>query len=249
VNNVKYPLSLIVLLLFLFSAAPGVIGGNLSLIEKRLVELDKLNKQAVQQVGELPANGSVEIEAKVGPGATETQEGSAISEKRIDFTKKTVLAVDEKVPFTVQISASRSQKQCYRVATMLRRAGYPAFTAALKLKDQEVWYRIFVGSFATQKEAEQVRQSLERDEITDCLIRNMPYAIQIGRAGNMESLDTLREKLRELQYMPYTSYVRDTNTNATQIRLLVGAFEGKEDTATLLTALRAEGLEVRVVNR
>lgn len=223
--------------------------GNLSLIEKRLIELDKLNKQAVGKVGELPRNGSVEIEAKVRLGPETAGVSSDSQEKQIEITKKTVLAIDTKVPFTVQISASRSQQQCYRVAAMLRRTGYPAFTGSLKLKDQGIWHRIFVGSYATQEEAEKTRQSLEKDEITDGLVRNMPYAIQVGGDGTLESFKELREKLSAMQYLPYTSYVRNMSTDAIHTRLLVGAFETKEDTAPLLSSLRTAGLDVRVVNR
>ncbi len=244
----KHLVSLIILTSLLCGAVLAS-AGNLSLIEKRLIELDKLNKQAVEQVGELPQNGSVALEAKVSPGVTNSHSTPSAPSKRFDFTQKTVLALDEKVPFTVQISASRSQQQCYRVASMLRRAGYSAFTSSLRIKDQGLWYRIFVGSFATMEEAEQTRQSLEKDEIADSLIRNMPYAIQVGKDGSLESFKELREKLIVMQHMPYTSYVRDTATNATHIRLLLGAFETKEDTTTLLNALRTEGLEARVVSR
>ena len=245
----KVLLALFIILTGVSCETTGASAGNLSLIEKRLIELDKLNKQAVEQVGELPQNGSIEIEAKVLPGDADSQKAPGVPQKRFDFTKKTVVALEEKVPFTVQISASRSQQQCYRVAAMLRRTGYPAFTGSLKLKDQGVWHRIFVGSFATMQEAEKTRQSLEKDEITDSLIRNMPYAIQVGRDGTLESFKDLREKLLVLLYMPYTSYVRDVATNATQTRLLLGAFENKEDTANLINTLRSEGLEARVVNR
>lgn len=246
---VKHHLLFLLVLISLFFGAVGASAGNLSLIEKRLIEIDKLNKQAIEQVGELPKDGSVEIEAKVTPGEASSRTAPEDPSKQFDFTKKTVLSLDEKIPFTVQISSSRSQQQCYRVAAMLRRAGYPAFTSSLKLKDQGLWHRIFVGSFSTMEEAEKTRQSLEKDEIADSLIRNMPYSIQIGRDGSLESFKELREKLLVMQHMPYTSYVRDMATNATKIRLLLGAFETKEDTTTLLNTLRTEGLEARVVNR
>jgi hypothetical protein len=251
VTIVKQPLIFLIFLSTMFCGVPDLTAGNLSLIEKRLIELDKLNKQAVEQIGELPQNGSVEIEAKITPREGAPGEPSLSSDipERIDYTKKTILSLDEKVPYTVQISASQSKQQCYRVAAMLRRTGYPAFTASLRLKDQQIWYRIFVGSYATEQEAEKTRQSLESDEITDSFIRNMPYAIQVGKEGTLESFKELREKLSSMQYMPYTGYVRDTQSDATQIRLLLGAFETKEDTTSLIDTLRSEKLEVKVVNR
>lgn len=249
VTIVKTPLLYLACLASLFLGAQAALGGNLALIEKRLIELDKINKQAVQQAGQLPQNGSVEIEARVKPGVTDADTFSGIGENRFEFSKKAILAIDEKLPFTVQISSSRSQQQSYRVAAMLRRTGYPSFTASVILKDQGVWYRIFIGSYATREEAEITRQNLEKDEITDSIIRNMPYAIQIGSSGTLESFKSLREKLSELRHMPYTSYVRDTTSDKPQTRLLVGAFESKEDAASLLATLRTEGLTAMIVVR
>lgn len=246
---VKTPLYLVYLVSFFFLGAQTAFGGNLSLIEKRLIEIDKLNKEAVQQAGQVPQNGSIEIEAKIKPGVTDGDTLAGTGEKRFEYSKKAILAIDEKLPFTVQISSSRSQQQSYRVAAMLRRTGYPAFTASVVLKDQGVWYRIFIGSYATRDQAEITRQNLEKDEIPDSIIRNMPYAIQIGSSGPLESFKDLREKLSELQHMPYTSYVRETTSNQPQTRLLIGAFETKEDAASLLTALRTEGLTAMVVVR
>ena len=241
-------ISLFFFTLFPLLASSPLLAGNLSLIEKRLLELDRLNKQVVEKSGKIPENGSVAIEAKVGPGGAD-QNGDGINGRKIEFGKKAVVSIDEKLPYTVQISASRSQQQCFRVANMLRRAGYPAFTGALTLKDQGLWHRIFVGAYTTAEEAEKTRLSLIKDEIEDTLIRDMPYAIQVGKIGSLESHKQVREQLLNLQYLPYTSYVRDTETNATKVRLLLGAFETKEDSSTLLNALRQKGIEARAVVR
>lgn len=223
--------------------------GNLSLIEKRLEELNRLNKQAVQEAGPLPQYGSVDIKAKIPPGATIVKDMPGVKEKRFEFGQKTILALEQTMPFTVQISSSQSKAQCYRVANMLRRAGYPAFTASLKLKDKGIWHRIFVGSFPTREEAEKIKAALEEDEIKDGFIRSMPYAVQVGKTGTNDTLKELKEKVFSIQYLPYTGYIVDTDSKETMTRLLVGAFETRADTANLVNELRKNGIEARVVNR
>lgn len=223
--------------------------GNLSLIEKRLQELDRLNKKAIQQVGVIPKDGSISIEATVPPGATLARKTPGIKNQKFNFGKKEVLAVDQKRQYSVQISSSRSKKQCFRVAELMRKAGYPAFTASIKLKESGLWYRIFVGSYETKDKADAMRQELEKEEISDGFIRSMAYAIQVGNAGKTEELQPLRKTVYDLQYMPYTSYVRDTATSKTRTRLLVGAFTKKEHTAYLLQELRQAGLTAKVVIR
>ena len=136
-----------VVLLSIFLGALETTAGNLSLIEKRLIELDQLNKQAIQKAGEIPQNGSIEIKATVEPSKPMGKDAQWLQEKSFTFGQKTIMSIDQKFPYTVQISSSRSQDQCYRVANMLRRAGFPAFTASLQFKDQTTWHRIFIGPY------------------------------------------------------------------------------------------------------
>lgn len=236
--------------LLLFAVSTNVCAGNLSLIEKRLIELDKLNKQAVEQVGIIPKNGSVEIMANVTPGNKPLSKNlPGVQERSFQFGKKKIHAMDNPRPFTVQISSSSSQQQCYRVATMLSRAGYPAFTSSLTMDDLKVWHRIFVGSFATREEAEKTKELLTKEEISDGFIIHMPYAIQVGPTGNLASLKALRDKLFSLEYLPYTSHVLNTTTNTTEARLLVGAFKSRGASTELVSFFRHNGLQVRVVPR
>lgn len=241
-------LAAVLLGIVLFLPATGVTG-NLSLIEKRLEELDKLNKEAVKEAGPIPQFGSVDIKAKVMPGGNILKPASESLAGKFVFGKKTILTVDEISPYTVQITASQSKEGCFKVANMLRRAGYPAFTGSLLLKDKGIWYRIYVGSYSQMEDAEGMKNTLAKDQISDGFIRSMPYAIQVGNAGSADSLKPLREKIFDIKYLPYTSNVRNAETQAGYMRLLVGAFENREDAATLLAEIRQAGLEARIVNR
>ncbi len=248
-TTVNYFTTVFLIVVFLLSGVTSAISGNLSLIEQRLQELDQLNKQAVRKAGNIPKNGSIEIEATILPGMAETKSLPGVTEKRFNFGKKTILTLEKKSLFTVQISSSQGKEQCYRVASMLRRAGYPAFTSKVNFNDKGIWHRIFVGSVTTREAAETIKNNLETDEISDGFIRQMPYAIQVGDAApNLAGFKNLKKKLSSLYCLPYTSYVQDQN-NSRQIRLLVGAFKTREDSANLLSGLRQSGLQVRVVNR
>ncbi len=247
----KYFTYFSIIVIFLLSTMTNVWSGNLSLIEKRLLELDQLNKQAVQKSGEIPKDGTIEIHATALPGGTKTDSFPHVIEKSFDFGNKQILTIEEKSPFTVQISSSQVKKQCYRVAAMLRRAGYPAFTSEVDFKEKGVWHRIFVGSYSSRDEADMMRLILENDEISDGFITNLPYAIQIGKATdhNVDNyIKTLRDQVFSLNYMPYTSYmVSEDKTRMT--RLLVGAFKSKEEAHHLVSNLRENGLKVKLTNR
>ena len=131
----------------------------------------------------------------------------------------------------------------------MHKTSYPAFTGSINLPDSGLWYRILVGSYATKEEAEKMKKELEEDKISDGLIRLLPYAVQIGESAPASQLQDLRRKIRSLEYMPYTSYMRDTSSNETKARLLVGAFAKREQTEYLLNELRQAGFQARVVGR
>jgi hypothetical protein len=50
---------------FLFSLFTVSWAGNKAMVEQRTKELDELNKEAVQQIPDLPKDGTVELKAKV----------------------------------------------------------------------------------------------------------------------------------------------------------------------------------------
>lgn len=232
----------------LFSPSVGW-AGNLEMIEKRLLELDKLNKAAVRQSGDLPADGSVSLRAKVTPKKSFVGESATKTPPpQFDFEEITTLSIDRKQPFTVQISASRSQQRSYRVAVLLQKAGYPAFTGTVRLADTGVWHRIFVGAFETRKAAAEILKKLEDKQITDGLVRSMPYAVEVDGNGSMDPKKRI-ERLRQMQFLPYTTKVRDTRTGAALTRVLIGAFDKKEGGADLLARIQKQGLQARMVNR
>jgi hypothetical protein len=60
-------------------AAAPVWGGNREMIEQRVEELDALNRSVVQQIPDLPQNGTVKIKARVAPdGKAEILESEVI---------------------------------------------------------------------------------------------------------------------------------------------------------------------------
>lgn len=95
--------------------------------------------------------------------------GHAPANNPTPVAKKTVTA-EERLPsslpkdvaqysvgkFTVQIAAYASEAEAQKTASDLKNKGYSAFYVPANIKGQ-VWYRVSVGQFATQKEAQSYR--------------------------------------------------------------------------------------------
>ncbi|BHH84117.1 SPOR domain-containing protein [Desulforhopalus sp. 52FAK] len=152
-------------------------------------------------------------------------------------------------PFSVQVGSSRSLKLCYRVASMLRTLGYPAFSSSIKLKNRGIWHRVYIGSFSTRDAAQKVKDQLSAETIGEGFIRHLPYAVQIGTSGTLEQLGPLYKSLLASSHFPYSTSIRNASSGVIEERLLIGACYKEEDCDLLLSNIVAEGFNAVVVER
>ena len=152
-------------------------------------------------------------------------------------------------PFSVQVGSSRSLKLCYRVASMLRTLGYPAFSSSIELKHRGVWHRVYIGSFSTRDAVQKVKEQLFAETIGEGFIRHLPYAVQVGTSGNLEQLGPLHENLLSKSYLPYSTSILNASSGLVEQRLLIGACYRQEDCDFLLANIVAEGFNAVVIER
>lgn len=75
--------------------------------------------------------------------------------------------------FTVQIGAFPDEKEAQTKSAELKDQGFSAFYVSAKVKGQ-TWYRVSVGLFSTQKEAEAYRKDLiDRKKVTQAIIQKI----------------------------------------------------------------------------
>ena len=90
-------LSHIILFIAMLALTTGAWGGNRDMIERRVKELDRLNREVIQQVPDLPRNGQVHIRAKIAPdGRAEVLEAETIRTPRV--ATPAPVTGDESVP-------------------------------------------------------------------------------------------------------------------------------------------------------
>ena len=83
---------LTVLFAVLALALPA-LAGNQRIIERRIQELDQVNRQAVSQLSELPQNGTIQLKARVLPEANGKVRLQIYDRKVLPPTGSTIAAV------------------------------------------------------------------------------------------------------------------------------------------------------------
>ena len=133
-----------------------------------------------------------------------------------------------------------------QVARKLSTRGDPAFTSPVDIAGKGKWYRVYIGNYKTQAEANSAAVDLKRRKFRYVNVTRRPYSVQIGAPIAQSNA---RELQTRLQARGYFSYSLPAKTDPNRIRILVGAFENEQAAASLSKQLKREGFNPRIVLR
>lgn len=125
----------------------------------------------------LPAKKSAPSEVAVRVAAGKTPEPEVVAEtaakSRIPQSLPTELANSAVGKFTVQVASFPTEEEAQKSAGGLKEKGFSAFYVAAKIKEK-TWFRVSVGVFETQKEAESYRTDLlSRSKIASAIVQKI----------------------------------------------------------------------------
>jgi hypothetical protein len=123
----------------------------------------------------------------------------------------------------------------------------PAATASPSIDGGALWYKVFVGAFATREAAEAFRDSLRlvgrADETVERIVP-LPFAFLIADAVAIDSAAAMRDTLLA-KGVPTYALIQATGV----ARIYAGAFATPEEAMHLAPVLRAAGVQPRIVYR
>lgn len=195
-KNKKIEHSLLFLAVFFLCFIGDCFAGNLSIIEKRLKELDALNKQVIRRVTDIPENGNIHAVLDIPLGG--------------DIEKATVqdLSIDIKplrLPFTIQISSSTDRDRTLEVAKKLHKANFSPFVSTPFQHKGNIWWRIYIGSYQSRESAQKAYQDFQDRFVSEGFIVKKPYALQVGEEVDEFEANELDKYLQGRKYFPYVT--------------------------------------------
>jgi len=158
--------------------------------EKHETKVEAKAEHAVEHVVEHVVEHGTEGSAKMKPseaanrvvaGQTPEVESEATAKEktRIPQSLPKELASSAIGKFTVQLAAFPTEPEAQKLANDLKEKGFSAFYVTAKVKDKKTstekeWFRVSVGLFSTQKEAEAYKADLiARAKISSALIQKI----------------------------------------------------------------------------
>ena len=225
-----------VLLVISFFFITDSHAGNLSIIEKRIKELDALNKQAIRKVTEVPRNGTIHTVLDIPYG------------NNIEKVTVKSLSIDTGptwFPFTIQISSSTDRDRTLEVAKKMRELNFTSFVSTPFQHNGSTWWRIYIGSYQSIDMAQEAQEAFQRQSLPEGFITKKPYAIQVGKKIDKHDASVLDNYLQEKGYLPY----RAKEDKSGLVKMLIGAFSSEDEAMDGTASLSDITLPMSVVLR
>jgi cell division protein FtsN len=121
-----------------------------------------------------------EVAERIVAGKAPVAEKQKIDDrKRIPQSLPKEVAASTAGKFTVQVASYPDENEAQKVASDLKGKGFSAFYVAAKIidkksKEEKTWYRVSVGLFTTQKEAEAYKRDLlAKAKVTSAIVQKI----------------------------------------------------------------------------
>ena len=175
--------------------------------------------------------------------APETQPVVAAAAKTKTTNPLSLQPTSTPLPYTIQVSAFRDPQTSNQVVAKLRTGGDRAFTCPVEIPDKGKWNRVYIGYYKTYEEAKAAATGLKKRNFRYVHVTKTPYTVEVGLVSSEQEAQNLKSRLREKGYLAYTPTVR---SGQNPIRILVGAYESKNQAEELANQLKKDGFDPKI---
>jgi len=159
---------------------------------------------------------------------------------------RSTAVVVEPYPYTIQVSAYRDPAKSVRAATTLLKEGDPAFACPVHIPGKGDWHRVFIGSYRSRAEAQGAAVELTKRKFQYVRVVRKPYAVEVGLFDSKQSASEIITRLRAKGYITYS--LPDRN-RPDKTRILIGAYETRNEAQRLSEQLAKDSFTSRVIPR
>jgi len=144
-------------------------------------------------------------------------------------------------PYSLYLGSFRSLERAEKAITKYSPKGLSPFWVKVHFKEKGVWYRIYMGHFKNQEDAQGF--GMEHG-VKDIEIKKTAYANLIDTYTSSDELDARVQSLKVLGYSPYIIGDQDD-----RFRLFIGAFLTKAGAEEQYNELKSDDVKSQVVRR
>jgi type II secretory pathway predicted ATPase ExeA len=144
-------------------------------------------------------------------------------------------------PYSLKSSSYQQPNRALQELAELRLMGLMPYLVKVDLGDMGIWWRVFIGFYATDEEAKKVKSTYKLSHVT---IQKTDFACQVGEYTAETELEAMFDRLKQSDFFPYV-----IQKGKNRFQLYVGAYERKAEAELDHRNLLKKGFKNQIVKR
>ncbi len=156
----------------------------------------------------------------------------------------------ERRPYTIRVGSFRDRSSAEKVAKDLQQMNYSANYSLVEIHGSSKFYRVFVDSFRTKKEAKDILKKIKSlKQFYSAEIAKLPYTIKLDTARTKKELIPKEKMLIKTGYSPHIVSYKSIDNSGEYFRLQIGAFSNAKEATVVSKRLQKDDIPYKVVIR
>lgn len=201
----------------------------------------------------LKSRGTKEVRVVWEKGAWKIDEEKFYAEKNkvtgiYDSLPRNNLLNENKFPFVIHVSSHSNKPEAISASNNLRKNGYDAYTAPVRVSKGIQIYRVYISRFANWDQAHRVVQTLRVKHLArHATAIPYPFALRVGEVDSIVKSRQLIEKLRLNGISSFLS-ISSVELESIKLEVLVGAFKKPDNAIWLMKKLEQGGFDFKQIS-
>jgi type II secretory pathway predicted ATPase ExeA/cell division septation protein DedD len=178
------------------------------------------------------------------PAQTAPKQPDGVETQRVSKTEPVSTGIREPLPlhpFSLRSSSYQQEERASQELSEIKQMGLTPYLVKADLGDLGTLWRIYIGFFSTEEEANKVKTTYK---LSGATIQRTDYACQVGEFSNETDGLNILAKLKKSGYSPYA-----IQKGRNLFRIYLGAYEKRSDAEALQQRLQQKGVKSEVVKR
>jgi hypothetical protein len=202
---------------------------------------ESLKSRGTKEIGVVRENGTWKIDKEKF-----YTEKKTVTDIYDSFRRKNI-SPENKFPYVVHVSSHSNQLKATSASNNLRKNGYDAYTAPVRVSKNIQIYRVYIGRFINWSQAHRIVSALRGKRLASyaTAIPN-PITLRVGEVDTIAAARQLIEKLRLKGISSFLS-ISSEEPEGVKFEVFVGAFKKSNNAIWLMKKLEQGGFNFKQI--
>ena len=165
-----------------------------------------------------------------------------------DSFRRKNISPENKFPYVVHVSSHSNQLEATSASNNLRKNGYDAYTAPVRVSKNIQIYRVYLGRFINWSQAHRMVSALRGKRLARYATA-IPNPITL-RVGEVDSIVAARQLIKKLRLKGVSSFlsISSEEPEGVKFEVYVGAFKKPNNAIWLMKKLEHEGFNFKQIS-